>query len=109
MVDDARVRSVRGIVLEQKGVEGDRHHIVDGDDLDVWRALDERLERLAADAAEAIDANAGSHRSLLVSMPVRRTRSPWTDLAANGPRSTFWDRSPMNRVGPSIRGTEGDL
>ena len=34
------------------------------DDLHVGRALDERLERLAADAAEAIDADAGGHRLL---------------------------------------------
>ena len=71
MVDDARVCPVRRIALEQERVKGDRDQVVDRDDLDVRRALDERFERLAADAAKAIDADAGGHRS----SPCQRRRS----------------------------------
>ena len=48
-------------MLEQQGVEACIDQIVDGDDLDVGRALDQRLERLAADPAEAVDAYANCH------------------------------------------------
>ncbi len=81
VVDDARVRAVRRIVLEQERVEGDGHQVVDRDNLDVGRALDQRLERLAADAAKTIDANAGSHRSSPIAIMVRR-------IARDGGRST---------------------
>ncbi len=62
MLDDAVVRAVRRIVLEQQGVHVGRDEIVDGDDLDIGRALDERLEGLATDSAEAVDADADCHR-----------------------------------------------
>ena len=58
----ARVGAVRRVVLEQERVHLGVDEVVDRDDLDVGRALDERLERLAADAAEAVDADAGGHR-----------------------------------------------
>ncbi len=61
-LDLARVGAVGRVVLEQQRVHLDVDEVVDGDDLDVGGALDERLERLAADAAEAVDADANGHR-----------------------------------------------
>ena len=65
-LDLAVVRAVRRVVLEQQGVHLGVDEVVDGDDLDVRGALDERLERLAADAAEAVDADAGGHGGVLL-------------------------------------------
>ena len=60
-LDGAVVGAVGRVVLEQQGVHLGVDEVVDGDDLDVRRALDEGLERLAADAAEAVDADARGH------------------------------------------------
>ena len=62
VADLAGVGTVRRIVLEQQRVRRDVDEVVDGDHLDLGRALDQRLERLAADAAEAVDADANGHR-----------------------------------------------
>ncbi len=61
MLDGAVEGAVGGVALEQQRVQLDRHEVVDGDDLRVRGALDEGLERLAADAAEAVDADPSSH------------------------------------------------
>ena len=55
------IGAVRRVVLEQQRVHLGVDEVVDRDDLDVRGALDERLERLAADPAEAVDADAGGH------------------------------------------------
>ena len=60
-VDVAVVGAVGRVVLEQERVHLGVDEVVDRDDLDVRGALDERLERLAADPAEAVDADAGGH------------------------------------------------
>ena len=57
----AGVRAVGRVVLEQERVHLGVDEVVDGDDLDVRGALDERLERLPTDPAEAVDADAGGH------------------------------------------------
>ena len=68
-------------MLEQVRVHLGVDQVVDGNDLDVRGALDERLERLATDPAEAVDADAGGHGAdLLGEMRAsagRRTRG-WT-------------------------------
>ena len=61
-LDLAVIGAIRRVVLEQQGVHLGIDEVVDGDDLHVRRALDERLERLAADTAEAVDADADCHR-----------------------------------------------
>jgi hypothetical protein len=43
------------------GVHLGLDEVVDGDHLDVGSALDDRLERLAPDAPEAVDADTDSH------------------------------------------------
>ena len=53
-------------MLEQQRVHLGIDEVVDRDDLDVRRALDQRLERLAADAAEAVDADTDCHRGDLL-------------------------------------------
>ena len=55
------IRAVGRVVLEEQRVRRDVDDVVDGHDLDVRGALDDRLERLAADAAEAVDADANGH------------------------------------------------
>jgi hypothetical protein len=50
-------------VLEEVGVHRGVDQVVDRDHLDIGRSLDQCLERLATDAAEAVDANADCHRS----------------------------------------------
>ena len=65
VLDRPRVCAVRGVVLEQEGVHRHVHDVVDGDDLDIGGALDERLEGLAADATEPVDAHAYGHVSNL--------------------------------------------
>jgi hypothetical protein len=62
VADLTGVGAVGRVVLEQQGVGLDVDEVVDGDHLDVGRALDERLEGLAADAAEAVDADTSGHR-----------------------------------------------
>ena len=58
-------------MLEQQGVHLGIDEVVDRDDLDVRGSLDKGLERLAADPAEAVDADAGGHgRILLADGPV---------------------------------------
>ena len=65
VVDRARVRSVGRVVLEQERVELRVDQVVDGDHLDLGGALDERLERLATDPAEAVDPDPNGHRGFL--------------------------------------------
>ena len=55
------IGAVGRVVLEQQRVHLGVDEVVDGHDLDVRGALDERLERLATDPAEAVDADAGGH------------------------------------------------
>ena len=54
-LDVAGIRPVRRVVLEQQRVEARLDEVVDRHDFDVGGALDERLERLATDPAEAVD------------------------------------------------------
>ena len=68
--DVAVIGAVRRVVLEQQGVHLGIDEVVDRHDLDVGRALDQRLERLAADAAEAVDADADCHRGDLLAVDV---------------------------------------
>ena len=71
-VDVARIGAVGRVVLEQQGVHLRVDEVVDGDDLDVGGPLDEGLERLAADATEAVDADAGGHsENLLLGLAIR--------------------------------------
>jgi len=60
-------------VLEQQGVHRRFDEVVDRDDLNVRRPLQERLERLAADPPEPVDADACCHRPLLRQMQA----PPW--------------------------------
>ena len=69
-LDLARVGAVGRVVLEQQRVHLGVDQVVDGDDLDVRRTLDQRLEGLAADAAEAVDADAGRHAAVLLAIRV---------------------------------------
>ena len=57
----AVVGAVGRVVLEQQRVHLGIDEVIDRDDLDVRGALDERLERLAADPAEAVDADTDCH------------------------------------------------
>ena len=59
--DGARERAVGRIVLEQQCVELGFDEVVDRHDLDVGGALDERLERLASDPPETVDADTRGH------------------------------------------------
>ena len=61
VLDRALEGAVGRVVLEEQRVHLGRHEVVDGHDLDVRGPLDDGLERLAADAAEAVDADAGRH------------------------------------------------
>ena len=61
VLDAARERAVGGVALEEQCVQLDRHEVVDGNHFRVRRALDEGLERLAADAAETVDPYSGRH------------------------------------------------
>src|SRR5439155_16004716 len=60
--DVARINAIVAVVLEQVGIRRGIEQIVDAHYLDVVRvALEQRLEGLASDAAEAIDAYAYCH------------------------------------------------
>ena len=48
-------------MLEQQGVHRGVDEVVDGHDLDLRDPLDQGLERLPADAAEAVDPDANGH------------------------------------------------
>src|SRR4029077_14866209 len=50
---------------EQERVELGVDQVIDPDDLDVGRALDESPERLATDPAEAVDPDPNGHRRFL--------------------------------------------
>ena len=57
----AVVGAVGRVVLEQQRVHLGIDEVIDRDDLDVRGTLDERLERLTADPAEAVDADTDCH------------------------------------------------
>ena len=65
VVDGAGIGAVRRVVLEEQGVHGRVDEVVDRHDLDVRRSLDQGLERLPTDPAEAVDADPNCHRVLL--------------------------------------------
>ena len=71
----AVIGAVRRVPLEEQGVHLGVDEVVDGDDLDVRRALDERLERLASDAAEAVDPDSGGHVAYSSRGPLAGPRS----------------------------------
>ena len=104
VVDRAGIGAVRRVVLEEERVELGVDEVVDGDDLDLRGALDERLERLAADAAEAVDADANGHRGFLPG--ARRpgqAGSPAIERASGaGPRRPH-ERICSHRPGPRRR------
>src|SRR5207248_852825 len=65
-LDLARIIAVIAVVFEQVGVGRRVEQIVDADDLDVvGMAFEQRLEDLAPDSAEAVDAYAYCHWRLL--------------------------------------------
>ena len=80
-------RPVGRVVLEQQRVHLGVDQVVDGDDFDVRRALDDRLERLAADAAEAVDADAGRHGPYLLIRTRRRTGRSIDDRVGRAQRA----------------------
>jgi hypothetical protein len=53
-------------MLEEQRVHRRVDEVVDRDHLDVWRALEERSQGLAADPAEAVDTHSDCHVSFLV-------------------------------------------
>jgi len=59
--DGAVEVAVRGVVREEERVGRDVHDVVDGDDLEPGRALDDSLQRLPADTTETVDADANCH------------------------------------------------
>src|SRR5262249_5951762 len=61
MVDRAGIGAVRRVVLEQQRIQARLDEVVHGHDLEVRRSLDDGLEGLAADAAEAVDSDANGH------------------------------------------------
>ena len=63
--DLARERAEDRVVLEQVAERAGVRDVVDGDDLDVGVRLVRRAEDVAADAAEAVDADAYSHDGTL--------------------------------------------
>src|SRR5947207_5792801 len=71
VVDGSRIGAIRRVVLEQQRIERRVDQVVDGHDFDVGRPLDQRLERLSPDPAEAVDADPYSHGSFL-----RQARAP---------------------------------
>ena len=115
--DVARVRAVGRVALEQEGVHLGVDEVVDRDDLDVRGALDEGLERLATDPAEAVDADAGGHGAdLLGEMPpgpgagrnmgdqsVRADRTGCREGSAGPPGSSVEAIVPKGRSPPPVR------
>ncbi len=65
VIDGPVVGAIGRIVLEQERIHRCVDEVVDRDDLDVRGPLDERLERLAADPPEAVDADSHCHDVLL--------------------------------------------
>ncbi len=104
----ALVGAVGGVALEEERVHLGRDEVVDGHDLDVGGALDDGLERLAPDAAEAVDADPRCHAwdSLLPGCPASRARAaslplvgpgqPAPRVATPGP-DVMWSRPPSRR------------
>ena len=73
--DVARVGAIGRVVLEQERVHLRVDQVVDGHDLHVRGTLDERLERLSTDPAEAVDTDACGHGA---GPPGRDARpTPW--------------------------------
>ena len=62
VVGDLSVQTTHdGVKLEEVGESLDVGEVVDGDDLEVDSLLQSGAEEVAADAAEAVDTNAGGH------------------------------------------------
>ena len=61
MGDLAVEAALDGVVLQQVGEGLGVGEVVDGDDLDVRTLLEGGAEEVTADAAEAVDTNAGGH------------------------------------------------
>ena len=91
----ARVGAVRRVVLEQQGVRRDVDEVVDGDDLDAGRALEQRLERLAADAAETVDTDADGHRRSSLDRDGGRSSDLTAALDMTGTRTAGRARSDL--------------
>jgi hypothetical protein len=72
--DVSRICPVCGVVLEQEGVHLRVDQVVDRHDLHVRGPLDECLERLPTDPAEAIDTDACGHDA---GPPGRDMPDPW--------------------------------
>ena len=60
-LDDALVAAQHGVVLEQVRERGGVREVVDRDDVDVGAGFLRGAEEVAADAAEAVDADANGH------------------------------------------------
>jgi hypothetical protein len=54
-------RAIGGVVLEEQSVRGGVHDVVHGHHFKLGGALDDGLESLATDAAEAVDADTDGH------------------------------------------------
>ena len=104
VADLARVGAVGRVVLEQQGVGRDVDEVVDGDHLDVGGALDERLEGLAADAAEAVDADANGHRRSSLDRDARTVERLDGDARRDG-----WRTAGRTRRCPRARTGRGDV
>src|ERR1035437_2057635 len=59
--DGAVEVAIGGVVGEEERVHRNVHDVVDGYDFELGRALEDRLQRLPADAAETVDADANCH------------------------------------------------
>ena len=100
--DVARVGAVRRVVLEQVRVHLRVDQVVDGHDLHVRGTLDEGLERLPTDPAEAVDTDACGHGA---GPPGRDTRpAPWAGRERwTSERTTRSDRGAANVCRGSTR------
>ena len=100
--DVARVGAVGRVVLEQVRVHLRVDQVVDGHDLHVRGTLDERLERLPTDPAEAVDTDACGHDA---GPPGRDTRpAPWAGRERwTSERTTRSDRGAANVCRGSTR------
>src|SRR5581483_3274391 len=75
-------------------------------DLDVGALVEYRAEEVAADAAEAVDANPDGHRTHLLAVSRRRPSrpvAPDSELAAPRPPPTARDRTTAAAAAPGER------
>src|SRR5712671_300713 len=86
VVNGPRIRPVGRVVLEEVGIHRCVDEVVDRNHLDIRRSLDQRLERLATDPAEAVDANTNCHRTAPSCVPPARRGGGECGLSGWAPR-----------------------